>query len=81
MLEKLNAFAAKAKVVLTAAVTWLIALEAALIVLSDELAKAIPVPWADRVTAWVLIAIGVIGTAIAIIRRVTPVLPDERGIT
>lgn len=81
MLEKLHALAAKAKVVLTAAVTWLVALEAALIVLADELAPLIPLPWADRVTAWLLIAIGVIGTAIAIVRRVTPVLPNERGIT
>lgn len=81
MLDQLYALAAKAKVVLTAAITWLVALEAALVILADELAPLIPAPWSDRINAGLLIAIGIIATAVAIIRRVTPVIPSERGIT
>lgn len=66
------------RVILTAAVTWLVAIAAVLTIVAGELATelgdAAPVvTWIARVVVW-------IGVAVAIIRQVTPVLPAARGI-
>lgn len=71
---------AKAQVVLTAAVTWLVIVAAVITVIADELAKVLPSPWSDRLSAWAITILGVLGAIIAIIRRVTPVEPAERGL-
>lgn len=70
----------RAKVVATALVTWLVVLVAALQVVIDEIAPLLPAPWDQKVTAWLLSAISVVSVAILIIRRVTQVPPEERGI-
>ena len=61
--------------VLTAAVTWLTAAGAIAAILVEELAD---MPAVADIAAQAAV---VIATATIIIRRVTPVLPDERGLT
>ena len=63
------------RVVLTAAVTWLTVAGTIAAILVDELAGF---PTVANVAAR---AVVVLATATAIIRRVTPVLPDDRGVT
>ena len=66
------------KIVLAAAVTWLVF---AAVVLSAVAAQAPAVgPIGDTIARWALTGLVWISTAIAIIRRVTPVPVDERGI-
>lgn len=71
---------ARLRVILTAAVTWLLVAQATLVGFADQLGPFIPTPWADRVNAALISALAVIAAIITIIRRVTPVLPSERGI-
>jgi small neutral amino acid transporter SnatA (MarC family) len=73
-------FIARTKVVLSAAVTWLVVAAAVLAIIAEELAKVLPDGPGQAVARVLGIALMAIGCAIAIIRRVTPVLPDERGI-
>lgn len=69
---------ARVRVILTAAVTWLVVLAAVLTVVVDELAAAIG---ADHpVVVLIFQAVAVIGVAISIIVRVTPVLPGAEGL-
>jgi len=63
------------KIVLTASVTWLTVAGAVAAILVDELA-----PWPVAADVASRIAI-VLATATAIIRRVTPVAANERGLT
>lgn len=69
----------RVKVVLSAVVTWLVVAQTMLIVFADEIAKGFPMQ-AETVAMWSLIVMGMLGTAIAIIRRVTPVLPVFYGL-
>ena len=68
-------FTSKIRVIATAAVTWLVVISgvitAILPVVGDEWPEV--VPYGLTAVAW-------IGTAVAIIRTVSPVAPDERGI-
>jgi hypothetical protein len=71
---------AKVRVVASAAVTWLLFGASALIIVADELtrlgldgAPAAIVSWCIRVAAW-------LGTASAIISRVSVLPPEQRGI-
>ena len=73
MRQKLVDLYARALVVLKAAPTWL---TMAAVVIST-VAAGIPIPVVAQIAATVVAAIG---SAVAIIRRVTPVLPDERGV-
>jgi hypothetical protein len=67
------------RVILTAAVTWLVAIATVLTIVAAELGDAFGddaapvVTWIARIIVW-------IGVATAIIRRVTPVLPAAQGI-
>ena len=72
-------FLARARVVLTAAVTWLQVAAAALVIGAEEIGKAIPEISTDLV-AWSVRVAAVLGAIVATIRRVTPVLPAERGL-
>jgi hypothetical protein len=67
----------KVRTVLTSAVTYLVALGAGLAVVISELETA-GAP--TEVLRYLAVAVSVIGTAVAIIRRVTPVLPEARSI-
>ncbi len=67
------------RVILTAAVTWLVAIATVLTIVAAELGDAFGddaapvITWIARILVW-------IGVATAIIRQVTPVLPAARGI-
>lgn len=71
---------ARVQVLLGAAVTYLVALGAILAIIVDELAPFA----ADPAVAWVVRILGILATvvavSVAIVRRVTPVLPTERGL-
>ena len=75
----LQLLAARARVVLTGFVTWLIVINTLLVQAAQILADHAPAGW-DTLVRWVGMAAAVVGTAIAIIRRVTQVLPEERGL-
>lgn len=68
----------RAKVVLTALNTYLVASVAVLTVIAGQLDKIAGVP--PVVVQTVATAISVLGGAILIIRRVTPVAKDEQGL-
>ena len=70
---------ARARVVATSVVTWLQVIAAVLVIAAEEIANAVP-EISDDVTTVVVRVVAVLGAAIAIIRRVSPVLPDERGL-
>lgn len=64
--------------VLSAAVTWLVVLAMVLTIVAAELADALGAT--SPVVVIALRAVAAIGVAVSIIRRVTPVLPDARGL-
>lgn len=69
---------AKAKVVLSGAVTWLLAISSLLMFAARQVAEIAPgnttlLTWLVRVTAW-------LATAVAVMRRVTPVLGEAQGL-
>lgn len=67
-------------VILKAAPTWLVAASTFIAIFSEEIVAVLPDSLDATVAEWTTIAVGWLGAAIVIIRRVTPVLPDERGI-
>ena len=73
-------FVAKLRVIFTAAVTYLTLGVTIVTIFAEEIAAMLPVGAAEDLTQWALIAVGWLTAAITIIRRVSPVLPDERGI-
>lgn len=73
-------FIARVRVVLTAAVTWITAVAAVIPFIADDIADQLPSGAAEQVTKYALLAVAWLGAAVSIIRRVTPVLPDERGV-
>lgn len=70
----------RARVILTAAPTYLVAAGAVVSIVADEVSKVLPAGWQDNAAQLAGAAVGIIGAAVAIVRRVTPVLPHERGI-
>lgn len=67
------------KVIASAAVTWLVALSVIVTAAAPQIGDLFPssaddiATWAARVVAW-------IGVAVTIIRRVTPVSAEQRGV-
>lgn len=80
MNQKVAETIARIKVVLTAAVTWLIVASTIITIMSEEIAAVLPDGAATTVGAVALKIVSIISAAVAIIRRVTPVLPEERGL-
>lgn len=71
----------KVKAVLTSIVTYITIIQAVLVILAEEIAGVFADGDAETVIN-VIIRIGVVLTAVvSIIRRVTPVLPQQRGLT
>lgn len=70
----------RVKVVAGAAVTWLVAASIVITIFSEEIGGLLTDDTAALVASWATTAVGWLGAAVAIIRRVTPVLPEERGI-
>lgn len=71
---------ARIRVVLTAAPTYLTALAVILTIFADEITELLPEGPAGQLSDWVVIVTGWLTAAVNIIRRVTPVIPDERGL-
>jgi len=78
-MSKFQLLAARARVVLTGFVTWLVVINVILVDAARLLGEHAPPGWAAVVQIFGAVA-AVVGTAIAIIRRVTQVLPEERGL-
>jgi hypothetical protein len=75
----MNRTAARARVVATSAVTYLVAIAALLPLVAGDLAEVMP-GQAEAITEGALVVAGWIGAAVSIIRRVTAVAVDERGV-
>jgi len=73
-------FLARARVIFTAAPTYLVAAGAVVTIVADEVSKVLPSGWQDNAAQLAGAAVGIIGAAVGIIRRVSPVLPARRGI-
>lgn len=69
----------RAAVILTAAVTYISALSAGLIVAANQIADVAPEGSHD-VVAWLVRGVAWLTAAVTIIRRVTPVPAAERGV-
>jgi hypothetical protein len=70
----------RARAVMTDLVTWVVFGSAVATIATEEIAQVVPSGWQDnvvvlggRVAAW-------LGAAVMILRRVTTVLPSERGL-
>lgn len=71
---------AKLKAILTSVVTYITIVQAALLIFAEELADLFVDGQAKDVIAVIVMVIAVLGAIVNIIRRVTPVLPDQRGL-
>lgn len=80
LLEALQTFWRKALVVLKAAPTWLTLTAVILNILAEEIGGVLPAGSAELFGEWVIRIGAWLGAAVHLIRRLTPVLPDERGI-
>jgi hypothetical protein len=69
----------RVKVVLSAAVTWIVAASAVVQIVADEVGAALP-GHAEDVSTVAVRVVAVLAAAVGIIRRVSPVLPSERGL-
>jgi hypothetical protein len=67
------------QVLLGAAVTWMVALASGLTLAAGEIAQAAP-EGSEGTVAVILRVVAWLGTAVLIVRRVTPVLPAARGL-
>jgi len=76
----LKTLVARAKVVLTAAPTYLVAAAVLIPFVVDQLATVLPTTWSETVAQVAGKAVAVLGVAVAIIRRVTPVPAAQRGL-
>lgn len=72
---------ARVRVVLHAAPTYLVALSAVIVIVADELASVLPAGAVTTVGTIAARVVAVLGAAVAIIRRVTPVVDRaQRGL-
>lgn len=75
----MSGFVARVRVLLGAAPTWLTTAAVVVSAFNDEIGEAFPGA-ADEVAAVAAPVLAAIGAAIAIVRRVTPVAKDQRGL-
>jgi hypothetical protein len=73
-------FLTRVKVVLGNISTWLIAAAAVISIFAEEIVKVLPEDWEGSVSQAVVVILGVITAAVAIIRRVTPVIGEQQGL-
>lgn len=73
-------FLARARVVLRSAPTWLVFAALVAQVVTEEVSKVVPAGAVAQVVAIGGHVVSWLGAAVAIIRRVTPALPADRGI-
>lgn len=79
-MTKFQKAVAVAKVILKAAPTYLAIAAAIIPILVDEVAPVLPGGWASALTVVAVKAAAILGAAIAVIRRVTPVVKEQRGL-
>lgn len=70
---------ARLRVLLTAAPTWITTAMAVVVLLRDNIATLFPSA-AEDVSRWSVTVLAVLAGALAIVRRVAPVLKAERGL-
>lgn len=75
----MEAFLDRVAVLVSTAVTYLMALAVGLSAAAGEIAALAP-EGGETVTAWIVRAVAWIGVAVATIRRVSPVAADQRGL-
>lgn len=71
---------ARLKVIASAAVTWLIAASVLVSAAAPQIAELFPTR-AEDITTWAARVVGWLAAAVLVIRRVSPVPADERGVT
>lgn len=77
----MSRFFRKVRVIFTAAPTYLAAAGTTIAIVAFEASKVLPSGWQDNAAQISGIAVGILGAAVTIIRRVTPVIfPADRGI-
>lgn len=69
---------ARIRVLLTTAITWLVALAALLAIVGPQIVAELGAD--SDVARWITTAVTTLAIAIAIVRRVTAVLPEARGV-
>lgn len=79
-MEKLKNMWRRVVVVLKAAPTWMLMISTVITVASPQIVDLLPDSLNAVVTKYTTIIVGMLGSAIILIRRLTPVLPNERGI-
>lgn len=75
----MEAFLDRVAVLVSTAVTYLVAAAVGLSAVAQEIATVAP-EGGETVTAWLLRAVAWIGVAVATARRVSPVAADQRGL-
>lgn len=73
-------FLERVKVVLANLNTWLVAAIAVVGIFAEEITEVLPEDWRGSVAQAVTIVVAVLAAAVAIIRRVTPVISEQRGL-
>lgn len=71
---------ARLKVLLSAVPTYLAAAGVIVAILADEIGKLAPSGWQDNAVQILGVLAGIIAAATAIVRRVMPVAPNQRGL-
>jgi hypothetical protein len=79
-MEAVHGFIDRARVVLTAAVTWITLATTVLTGVAAAVVPNLPDPWGSQVAGWVAAAVAFLTGVVNIIRRVTPVPREERGV-
>lgn len=79
-MNKLLGLWARIKVVLSAAVTWIVVAQTVIVIFRDEVSKVLPTPFAERFEMYAATVLAVLAAVVAVIRRVTPVEPEWRGL-
>lgn len=68
------------KILFTSVPTYLVAGSTVVTILSEEIAEVLPTSASETVAAVALKVVGVLGAAVSIIRRSTPVIFPQRGL-
>lgn len=76
----MNRTVKRVRVVLTDLVTWLVFGAAAVTIAVEELGDVVPAGWQTTVVVIGGRIAAILGAAVMILRRVTTVLPSERGL-
>lgn len=71
---------ARIKVLFNAAPTYLAAAGVIIALLADEIGKLAPSGWQDNAVQILGVLAAIVASATAIVRRVTPVAPEQRGL-